>query len=122
MPSRAFLLFGLVVGDADREDGFAGFQCPRGHFCFSDKFVAAAGAAVAGLVSMPSRAFLLFGHIFSCLKGQGGRYTFQCPRGHFCFSDPSVVMSTLSPSFHRFNALAGIFAFRTPSPEEEIPF
>ena len=112
MPSRAFLLFGLAFkssGDTARATSFnalAGifafrtrtsegvgggvstFQCPRGHFCFSDPcggrvrlscmagFNALAGIfafrtlprgadyAPLSTVSMPSRAFLLFGRIY----------------------------------------------------------
>ena len=87
MPARAFLLFGLVfsrrclratTGFNAREGIFAfrtrkrnetnrhpqrdGFQCPRGHFCFSDTFQPLRGARASAM--------------------------FQCPRGHFCFSDP----------------------------------
>ena len=89
MPARAFLLFGLVGPHDSRRVGADGFnaregifafrtvisgrgpvwlfafQCPRGHFCFSD------------LDADPSA------------YGEGAT-EFQCPRGHFCFSDKSV--------------------------------
>ena len=84
MPSRAFLLFG-----------------PGRHL---------KGGHNANFVSMPSRAFLLFGRFaaemglrayasFNALAGifafrtcgmspiKGLTDRFQCPRGHFCFSD-----------------------------------
>ena len=86
MPSRAFLLFGHFhhAEGGDREDGE--FQCPRGHFCFSDK------------------------ENISCIRNylEG----FQCPRGHFCFSDKKALREP-GARFPSFNALAGIFAFRT---------
>ena len=60
MPSRAFLLFGRTYS-----------QPPRGS---------------KSPVSMPSRAFLLFGlNRRRCYELAGS--WFQCPRGHFCFSD-----------------------------------
>ena len=60
MPSRAFLLFGLLILFCVAGATFL-FQCPRGHFCFSDGNV---------------KIIPLF-----------PRKWFQCPRGHFCFSD-----------------------------------
>ena len=133
MPSRAFLLFGRKRRHGARRGG-RWFQCPRGHSCFSD------GASVRSFalrltvsmpsrafllfgptppsrnhparicVSMPSRAFLLFGRSIRSrippptwvsmpsraflLFGRMVRrlvwsveVLFQCPRGHFCFSD-----------------------------------
>ena len=96
-------------------DGLAAeewFQCPRGHFCFSDSIVRDATMREIALVSMPSRAFLLFGLArqttvssgkvslvsmpsrafllfgrFPPKIGGSGLSMFQCPRGHFCFSD-----------------------------------
>ena len=112
MPLRAFLLFGR--GKCVRLSPWHGkrFQCPCGHFCFSDSTVFSLGAAslwsfnaLAGIfafrtqrcaarrppprcaVSMPLRAFLLFGQ------------------------DAAGVPSCRVQM--RFNALAGIFAFRT---------
>ena len=60
---------------------------------------------------MPSRAFLLFGRL---LRDEQGRVVgaFQCPRGHFCFSDFKASAMFKEPNAG-FNALAGIFAFRT---------
>ena len=135
MPSRAFLLFGRqhhCIGRADRE----GFQCPRGHFCFSDHRSQQWGKLSLCLVSMPSRAFLLFGPTFAMqiaflcvlvsmparafllfghiplLQGRLQSFRFQCPRGHFCFSDNSV-RNYIHIYLPHFNAREGIFAFRT---------
>ena len=87
------------------------FQCPRGHFCFSDPVAVAEEAGDVHYVSMPARAFLLFGLVWKVKRGRPkdgfnareGIFAFrtnycrchprrsanwfQCPRGHFCFSD-----------------------------------
>ena len=111
MPLRAFLLFGPnYKGDKNvsgcdsfnalagifafrtraacrvRPRGFCLFQCPCGHFCFSDPGERLPPMWAARRVSMPLRAFLLFGQIVAGRNDVGG-YQFQCPCGHFCFSD-----------------------------------
>ena len=114
------------------------FQCPRGHFCFSDLSDAQWARrnfkpgfnALAGIfafrticssstqfgarhrVSMPSRAFLLFGLALPTSQ-PADPLAFQCPRGHFCFSDGEIVAMSWTWWRPGFNALAGIFAFRT---------
>ncbi len=159
MPARAFLLFGRTRFRKEAKMKRL-FQCPRGHFCFSD--VQDFGGTVAGnpfqcprghfcfsdarrgkrwkrrWVSMPARAFLLFGRprtrrgsdtpfvgfnaregIFAfrtvdpAHRGLGAMKLFQCPRGHFCFSDTFPGFLGGSTVFIRFNAREGIFAFRT---------
>ena len=114
------------------------FQCPRGHFCFSDAAVRAARETRRQRVSMPARAFLLFGRMTppcpsrGCSKvsmparafllfGQSNfacwtyDQMFQCPRGHFCFSDCGHSCPTACAQAS-FNAREGIFAFRTNHP------
>ena len=115
MPARAFLLFGLFSFGTTVIVGSAVFQCPRGHFCFSDEI------QKYRIVTPAIR--------------------FQCPRGHFCFSDETdevfgseqtLIVSMPARAFllfgrewwdktadvlaTRFNAREGIFAFRTNSP------
>ena len=135
MPSRAFLLFGHeAIAEAAKRlvrgfnalagifafrtlehlfaqaDGAAKFQCPRGHFCFSDSHASRAQTATR-------RGFNALAGIFAfrtrCLAGRYiAHLEFQCPRGHFCFSD-FHLSHTLVGGMMCFNALAGIFAFRT---------
>ena len=139
MPLRAFLLFGPVFGvrhqraGVNRFNALAGifafwthdnkallyritpeFQCPCGHFCFLDVSPLVAGEGGSMCVSMPLRAFLLFGPImvavddkdidvsFNALAGIFAFWTrirralrarapqFQCPCGHFCFLDAGM--------------------------------
>ena len=115
MPLRAFLLFGRFIVGIIQLAVDLGFQCPCGHFCFSDTpsgrprqgwqtgFNALAGIfafrtiwvqprfrwVCTWFVSMPLRAFLLFG--------------------------PNTTASAVARAIRSFNALAGIFAFRTES-------
>ena len=113
------------------------FQCPRGHFCFSDRAAACESSTCPLQVSMPARAFLLFGHgslprywwrnfgvsmparaflLFGrsprLISNGSSNSLFQCPRGHFCFSDLDG-RGRARVAGHRFNAREGIFAFRT---------
>ena len=85
MPLRAFLLFGP---SSQR-------RCSSAPFC----------------VSMPLRAFLLFGQAY-WVNGFRTACEFQCPCGHFCFSDLERAKREAARGLS-FNALAGIFAFRT---------
>ena len=135
MPSRAFLLFGQIGVTLQEMAIDAWFQCPRGHFCFSDPFIGqrAIGRGVG---------FNALAGIFAFRTNTTSAWTqkncsgFQCPRGHFCFSDARIAncgnalcnvsmplrafllfgrtMCVLSSAHSPcFNALAGIFAFRT---------
>ena len=61
---------------------------------------------------MPARAFLLFGR--EAIREVTIRVTeFQCPRGHFCFSDTPAGGRDAARCKSGFNAREGIFAFRT---------
>ena len=137
MPSRAFLLFGLdgaglvpatqssqfqcprghfCFSDQDYEQSVGqqdvSFQCPRGHFCFSDRDDA---GRVVGAIGLSFNALAGIFAFRTCWRGcpsaSSGR-AFQCPRGHFCFSDAPCTALTARANCG-FNALAGIFAFRT---------
>ena len=110
MPSRAFLLFGR----RDEQSYLRALwyvSMPSRAFLLFGRSLPVGSVLTATSVSMPSRAFLLFGH--SRGKQQGGKHSlsfnalagifafrtcnsiargyragvFQCPRGHFCFSD-----------------------------------
>ena len=61
---------------------------------------------------MPLRAFLLFGPVPLVVGLAAPTFWFQCPCGHFCFSDSQLneIENGINVGF---NALAGIFAFRT---------
>ena len=87
MPLRAFLLFGRYTEAHGQPPRKVLFQCPCGHFCFSDQIIISVYNTV-NMVSMPLRAFLLFGPSLNA---------------------PDYAARVAD----RFNALAGIFAFRT---------
>ena len=136
MPARAFLLFGLYSGGGSRQTKPNRFQCPRGHFCFSDLHPYSRGEQGLQLFQCP-RGHFCFSDRFTLIVTASQLRRFQCPRGHFCFSDPPSVTllrngtsafqcprghfcfsdakrrSARQSGHTGFNAREGIFAFRT---------
>ena len=135
MPARAFLLFGRAGGSVHphhsfrfnaREGIFAfrttacgdtapilntSFNAREGIFAFRTNCYCVWANSIARIVSMPARAFLLFG-LKIPTEAEGCTGAFQCPRGHFCFSDEPVLAARRALCAG-FNAREGIFAFRT---------
>ena len=155
------MLFGLVAVALFEVLNYS-FQCPRGHFCFSDgrtrrwpaarmfcfnaregifafrtrqQWLVAAGEATR--VSMPARAFLLFGPSISAPHSQSGCIRVSMPaRAFLLFGPPRkrgdrvlhggvsmparafLLFGLIAPEVAteiqtHFNAREGIFAFRT---------
>ena len=88
------------------------FQCPRGHFCFSDGVPCPTSFLLSPLVSMPSRAFLLFGHIRVAFVPRGNKKVSMPSRAFLLFGRVKLLPAESADAVC-FNALAGIFAFRT---------
>ena len=110
MPARAFLLFGLAASYSCPAYTTR-FQCPRGHFCFSDMNEGERDGS-PNQVSMPARAFLLFGRPRTRRGSDTPFVGFNAREGIFAFR--TLTMFNYSPIVQQsFNALAGIFAFRT---------
>ena len=136
MPARAFLLFGLVDTLPSLAE-YHKFQCPRGHFCFSDVAEQGEGSPRPSVsmparafllfgqavrltdwerdfvVSMPARAFLLFGHL-RLHHRRGMAVCFNAREGIFAFRTV-LFFPGIHFRAYCFNAREGIFAFRTRS-------
>ena len=162
MPLRAFLLFGLLLRPCWRMkalwsfnalagifafrtkliippmlEKFRWFQCPCGHFCFSDKYLEIHDKDFRVKVFQCPCGHFCFSDYNCGRRNHARNFLFQCPCGHFCFSDYSsvgafprqyrrfqcpcghfcfsdmIAVSHASGAVIGFNALAGIFAFRT---------
>ena len=111
MPLRAFLLFGHGIARGRIFPRKERFQCPCGHFCFSDEPLGERFAGLSVTVSMPLRAFLLFGP-FSLVLLNPPYDNVSMPLRAFLLFGHEVARLAAEQALG-FNALAGIFAFRT---------